>query len=405
MIKFKNCKLELDLKCHAPIIHFQPSTNAKGATLRASEVKPKFDRYLRMKEADNLRNYNILSYKMRFIGSKKIVIDSKEADENVIIPMYYAKDQKRMVITNPKMTITCFDPVLQKLIVKYIKNFFIVTNFGAAQGKGYGSFTVIDEEQSEIETILREEFGLQTLYKMDCVQLCNGLDEITKIKTIFRIIENFYKITKAGINHNGYIKGFLFKYMSDKGIKNEKASLKTEIIDNPFFLQKKVVKKNPQTTELKERYVRALLGLSSSFSFKDQRRTGGGTVDVNIKISHANETIERFPSPLTFKVINNTIYIIPKEIDERMWGEKFIFTYELDKREENIDRIQQKVKSEKLKLDTPASNEFCLEKFLEEAVKYYNEERNNISIKLFNNKASKNGKKKKANLPQVVEVK
>lgn len=53
-MEFRNCQLELDLKCHAPIIHFQPSTNAKGATLRASEVKPKFDRYL-MKKVPSLK--------------------------------------------------------------------------------------------------------------------------------------------------------------------------------------------------------------------------------------------------------------------------------------------------------------------------------------------------------------
>ena len=46
-MEFRNCKLELDLKCHAPIIHFQPEE--EGATLRASEVKPKFDRYLMKK--------------------------------------------------------------------------------------------------------------------------------------------------------------------------------------------------------------------------------------------------------------------------------------------------------------------------------------------------------------------
>ena len=59
-MEFRNCKLELDLKCHAPIIHFQPSVNAKGATLRASEVKPKFDKYLLTKEPEELATYELL---------------------------------------------------------------------------------------------------------------------------------------------------------------------------------------------------------------------------------------------------------------------------------------------------------------------------------------------------------
>lgn len=382
-MEFRNCKLELDLKCHTPIIHFQPSTNAKGATLRASEVKPKFDKYIWTKEPEELATYELLPYKMKFIEKKKEVIDEKVADEYVDIPLYYAKDQKRMVITNPRIVITCFDPILQKLIVKHIKNFFIVTNFGAAQGKGYGSFTIDSEkndqvEQENIEKILMEEFGLKTLYKIDCNKLVGKLAKFEAIKKIFRIIENFYKIIKGGINHKEYIKGFLFIHMNEKGIKNEKAVLKTEIIDHPYASNQNKVKQEPKINSHKECYVRALLGLSSSFAFKDQRRQKGGAVDVNIKISHADETIERFPSPLTFKVINKIIYIIPKQIDEQIWKQKFIFTYELGKDVKNSNGIDPKVKPEELELYTPDSNEFCLEDFLEEAVSYYNKEVNKI---------------------------
>lgn len=382
-MKFRNCKLELDLKCHAPIIHFQPSTNAKGATLRASEVKPKFDKYIWTKEPEELATYELLPYKMKFIEKKKEVIDEKVADEYVDIPLYYAKDQKRMVITNPRIVITCFDPILQKLIVKHIKNFFIVTNFGAAQGKGYGSFTIDSEkndqvEQENIEKNLMEEFGLKTLYKIDCNKLVEKLAKFEAIKKIFRIIENFYKIIKGGINHKEYIKGFLFIHMNEKGIKNEKAALKTEIIDYPYASNQNKVKQEPKINSHKECYVRALLGLSSSFAFKDQRRQKGGAVDVNIKISHADETIERFPSPLTFKVINKIIYIIPKKIDERIWEKEFVFTYELDKKRGHAHGIQPKSKPEKLKLDTPALNDFCLEDFLDKAVEYYNENRGKI---------------------------
>lgn len=387
-MEFRNCKLELDLKCHAPIIHFQSSVNAKGATLRASEVKPKFDKYLWTKEPEELATYELLPYKMKFIAKKKEVIDVNEEDEDVDIPLYYAKDQKRMVITNPRIVITCFDPILQKLIVKHIKNFFIVTNFGSAQGKGYGSFTIIDHEmnpeqnnqvdQENVEKILMEESGLKTLYKIDCNKLVEKLAKFEAIKKIFRIIENFYKIIKGGINHKEYIKGFLFIHMNEKGIKNEKAALKTEIIDHPYASNQNKVKQEPKINSHKECYVRALLGLSSSFAFKDQRRQKGGAVDVNIKISHSDETIERFPSPLTFKVINKIIYIIPKQINEQIWNQKFIFTYELGKDVKNSNGIDPKVKPEKLKLDTPASNDFCLEDFLDKAVEYYNENRGKI---------------------------
>ena len=43
-IKFKGSKLEIQLEAQTPILHFQPDT--AGATVRASEVKPKLDKFL-----------------------------------------------------------------------------------------------------------------------------------------------------------------------------------------------------------------------------------------------------------------------------------------------------------------------------------------------------------------------
>ena len=53
MAEFKNCKLELKLRAQTPLIHFQHAQ--VGATLRASEVKPKLDKFIigkLRKEAD-----------------------------------------------------------------------------------------------------------------------------------------------------------------------------------------------------------------------------------------------------------------------------------------------------------------------------------------------------------------
>ena len=43
-LKFSGCKLQVQLEAQSPMIHFQ--YNQMGATLRASEVKPKLDRFL-----------------------------------------------------------------------------------------------------------------------------------------------------------------------------------------------------------------------------------------------------------------------------------------------------------------------------------------------------------------------
>ena len=43
-LEFNGCKLKVQLEAQSPIIHFQH--DQAGATLRASEVKPKLDRFL-----------------------------------------------------------------------------------------------------------------------------------------------------------------------------------------------------------------------------------------------------------------------------------------------------------------------------------------------------------------------
>lgn len=410
-MEFRNCKLELDLKCHAPIIHFQPEE--EGATLRASEVKPKFDRYL-MKKVPSLKKRfknHSLAYKMKFIdNSPSIIYKSKENEDKFDkktnnnegnFQLYFARDEKRRVETNPTMTITCFDPLLQKLIVEHIKNFFIVTNFGAAQGKGYGSFTVIDEEQSKIERILREEFGLKTLYKMDFRKQANNLGFSKRIKVIFENIEQFYKIIKSGYNYKDkYARSALFMYMHDKeknlfkiDIGNEKAALKDKIIEKPFGTRPYHL--NQQTHN--EKYVRALLGLSSFLSFTDIRKNTKKEekdISVNIDIMHESnkneENIERFPSPVTFKIINDIVYIIPKQgWYKYILNKKFKFKYKVSKKiprswtsaikdnkmrkieyERFIRKLDEKLKREEIYLQTP--KKFDLLNFLDFAVQYYN---------------------------------
>lgn len=43
-LEFNGCKLKVQLEAQSPMIHFQ--YDQAGATLRASEVKPKLDRFL-----------------------------------------------------------------------------------------------------------------------------------------------------------------------------------------------------------------------------------------------------------------------------------------------------------------------------------------------------------------------
>lgn len=100
-------KLTVTLKQHTPLIHFQP--NQEGATLRASEVKPKLDRYIltQLGNDDYQSGINLarnngwligagqhasLNYKMKIVASKPINLEMgiqpKKDDKN--------KTQKKM---------------------------------------------------------------------------------------------------------------------------------------------------------------------------------------------------------------------------------------------------------------------------------------------------------------------
>ena len=163
-LEFNGCKLKVQLEAQSPIIHFQH--DQAGATLRASEVKPKLDRFLLNKmeqetgkrvavlKADNGyavmftdKEHNALNYRMNFEvpGNAYWVEPGTFKPESYSI--YYGnsgvhdeKEKKKAVFTNPVMNLMCFNQVLRNYIEKYLVEFFAVTNFGTMQDKGFGSF-------------------------------------------------------------------------------------------------------------------------------------------------------------------------------------------------------------------------------------------------------------------------
>ena len=150
----------------SPLIHFQ--WKQPGAALRATEVKPKLDRYIIKRYGepipDNWRNEqspNALNYKLRlvadgspefsllgYIGRRNADTPEKQEYVNIGCPydIYYGNmgtnDEKRGVTVKIRMTVDCFLPELLKYIDDIIGDFFIVKNFGTMQGKGFGSYIV-----------------------------------------------------------------------------------------------------------------------------------------------------------------------------------------------------------------------------------------------------------------------
>ena len=196
--------IEIKLEQQTPLLHFDP---AKGATLRATEVKPKLDKYLTKKlpklNAFKIPDTNALNYKMQIT-----VLDSDKLlslqDKLPMFPKIFSdSDSKLVSFTEEPITIKLLiagkleDGIKSdnnKKLAKQIFFFFMKTNFGMRQTKGYGGFMVssicIDgiPYDSEVST-WKERW---TEEDCDCWYYCDNkaLEEYNKA---LEYVEKFHK--------------------------------------------------------------------------------------------------------------------------------------------------------------------------------------------------------------------
>ena len=176
-------KLEIKLKQHTPLIHFQQ--DQEGATLRASEVKPKLDKYILSKLSSEEKKQGQdegwikskgdkvwLDYKMKIEArepkdvSMTVLeeIDKKtqsQKRDEIGRPLYktlnYPDNLNSLIMGNMggriredvlnfvmygNVSITLFlnSEQLYTKVKNEIFNFFFSTNFGNRTSKGFGSF-------------------------------------------------------------------------------------------------------------------------------------------------------------------------------------------------------------------------------------------------------------------------
>ena len=403
-LEFNGCKLKVQLEAQSPIIHFQH--DQAGATLRASEVKPKLDRFLlnKMEQETGKRvavlkkdngyavmftdkEHNALNYRMNFEvpGNAYWVEPGTFKPESYSI--YYGnsgvldeKEKKKAVFTNPVMNLMCFNQVLRNYIEKYLVEFFAVTNFGTMQDKGFGSFMPKEclqksgeltlEETKRFAEMLKQAAGSVHCYNMSFVRVPEEINAKNAWCTkVFKQIKDFYGIMKSGQNFGGYSRSYLFQYMhgtdnkgnrDDLSIDNEKAWLKQKGIVP-------IIEKNGKTGRVDKnpRYVRALLGVGAGMSFiqKDGKR-------LKVKINHKKgdgDAIERMDSPVKFKIIRNKVFITAEEVPEEIYGRMF----EFQNKERNWDG------NKRGSLMTPSKEDFKdgkfdIQTFLACYVNYYN---------------------------------
>lgn len=335
MSKFK---VEFILKQHTPIIHFQ--SNEIGATLRATELKPKFDRFLL-----NLKNAEIKPLKgpqgeLYFDYKVKIISENNSIEPvekyNKFPPLYFARDSKKFSTGKIQIEFISFNDNLISVIKEKFPEFLAITNFGSRSSKGYGSFW--DEKAMPLSFVNIAKKYYPKIYK---------LESKVKPDSWEKTVGDFYKMVKMGNNHPNnpklYKKAYLWEYFAQNGIRWEKRQIKKEFPNlayspkgnNPLDTQ------NPKNENF--RFIRALLGLAGHYEFKIPSKE-------IVTITCNDETIKRMGSPIEFKIIGDTVYILCNDHYKKLYGKSFQFSYKNFK---------------PFNIITPKENEFDLYKFMD----------------------------------------
>lgn len=426
MAKFNQFKLELPLEAQMPMIHFQ--SGQCGATLRASEVKPKLDAYLLRKigkEAgksvtelkrderykglflDTASDINdALDYKLQITVNEQVrEVKLGKLDKNDSLPkeeiysLYYGNMGKNNpaemifgVFSNPTVTVICFKEKLRKYIEDSIEKFFLVTNFGTMQNKGFGSFAPkhwcptgakaeLDADRMEAvakaygELIPNGKCYAMTFQNMPgknaqfseknkfCVKMSEG-------------IKTFYSIMKSGQNlgEKGYARSYIYEYAHDVlGLGNEKAWMKKNEIA-PIVCKPENKKKHEFGSE-EYRFLRAFLGIGEKIEYGTGYNENGflsKSPAVMVNIESVDKQFERLASPIYFKVIRNVVFIVAFEIPEELYGAEFRFTGKLIEHKKDKGTV---TGSGTIKVPTKAElkgNSFDIQDFLASYVDYYN---------------------------------
>ncbi|OPZ79091.1 MAG: hypothetical protein BWY78_00249 [Alphaproteobacteria bacterium ADurb.Bin438] len=285
-------KLEITLKQHTPIIHFQHDQD--GATLRASEVKPKLDRFIynkwlqeengnkekvfkkhghltvgyneakfekeikafdkltQAKKTSFLESFKwALNYKMTFKPNNNKTTTIGKYHENA--PMYFGnmgdENEKKHFIeaefVNGKILTQCQQ--LETFIKNNISEFFFIHNFGTRQSKGYGSFTV------EKINNKADNFNFKADY---CFRIKTNKWQEALFKTGL-----FYQSLRSGINIGSptyssveggnrialihqemntkfYMKPIVFLYAKDLGQQWDKKTIKQTYFNKLYYYRK-----------------------------------------------------------------------------------------------------------------------------------------------------------------------
>ncbi len=315
------------LICQVPVIHFQHDQS--GATLRASAIKPKLDCFLHTKCAAMPARWQInphspglsaLNYKMHLTALDP---DAKRGMPHRLFSSSQGRRANRLyVFGDVQLDILCMDEALKQLIEAHIDEFFVVSNFGAMQSKGFGSYiTEQSLSHGQIAAALCRHTGAPACYVLsgytDIARVNPATQKESTYKSHVQMLDDIKKLYADMKRH------YLPRYFREVlHIGSESTKLKLDgivpVLTDSF----------QQELQQEYRYVRALFGTSVYFRYITQQ-TADGKLDYHgekyaLQISHPK--IRRFPSPIFFKIIENDLYIIARRIHPSIYGQSFRFS-------------------------------------------------------------------------------
>lgn len=208
--------IRVKLKQHTPLLHFQSTQD--GATLRASEVKPRLDAFL------HEQGIPVPRYKMRIVseGNRDIqptAVSREGGRTRNIAPMFFGVGKDMVQSPIVCMCLTVFEGTLSD---KQLISFFAENNFGTRQTKGYGSFTVSSIDGNPVPDHSPKQYV--SYFEMNADQ---GL-------IVLKRIELLAKTLRGGINGRRmegrpaplYFKSLMFSYAKEWNCHWDKRNIK-----------------------------------------------------------------------------------------------------------------------------------------------------------------------------------
>lgn len=319
-------KLKFSLKQITPMIHFQDDD---GATIRATELKPKLDRFILSwlayeKEVkkhpeqklgsetemlknvvDNLINKEWLIDKDHIALNYKMRIEAINKDENMDL-LDHSNKKKRFlgnadyILKNDNneniytstfyeeilVKIVCFNELLANKVIQLLPILVDITAFGLQQSKGYGNFRVSKIDDQEYKNSIEENLlkvanhfkdNNVLVYKLELDKEKNGKIDADYAVALNAIAE-YNRILKSGIHSNyEYVPSVIMKkYFKQDGynIVNEKKAMKQGLhlakynIDNLMYHDnEKTINNYNLNNRSKVYYTRGLLGFAQLYQF------------------------------------------------------------------------------------------------------------------------------------------